>query len=420
MSRKNSKKQQHTKSGTRKRSPKQLAKSWTAFGSGVWVGLSLLVLASCFYWMSGQNEDRQNEDRQVKFSGEPATMNPLLAPRLQDASDASIMKLDTDQVKARQKEVRNLLDPSQDDWETEDFAEKAGAQLKRIAKLITHAHEVESIDFEGLLSRDFQCEPLRPHVTREVYHDGAIIVRRVTAEGRVSEVGRAKKEVSEEGPSLALRRSTMHEGAEGLREALVALTEGLFDSKKNDASNLRAKFKLFRVHPTAEWVETTQYFQMSGRSKNTAVARNATWHCRWTLHDKGALPRLTSIRVSDYEEVKTFGTNQTIFSDCTEGVLGKTTVYHENLRFGTDYWIQRLEKRLGTIGFGHTGLAVADVNGDDLADVYLCQPGGLPNCLLIQQHDGTVVDRAAESGVDILDYARSAVLQTSTTTEIKI
>ncbi|MDP7277253.1 MAG: VCBS repeat-containing protein, partial [Planctomycetaceae bacterium] len=51
-----------------------------------------------------------------------------------------------------------------------------------------------------------------------------------------------------------------------------------------------------------------------------------------------------------------------------------------------------------------------DVNGDGLDDLYLCQPGGLPNRLLIQQTDGTVRDRAREAGVDWLDRSRGALL----------
>jgi len=39
-----------------------------------------------------------------------------------------------------------------------------------------------------------------------------------------------------------------------------------------------------------------------------------------------------------------------------------------------------------------------DVNGDGLDDVYVCQPGGLPNRLLLQQPDGTAKD-AAERAV---------------------
>jgi hypothetical protein len=59
---------------------------------------------------------------------------------------------------------------------------------------------------------------------------------------------------------------------------------------------------------------------------------------------------------------------------------------------------------------GHQGLAVGDVDGDGLDDVFVSQGGGLPNRLYIQQPDGTVVDRAAAAGVDYLDLTTSALL----------
>jgi hypothetical protein len=54
-------------------------------------------------------------------------------------------------------------------------------------------------------------------------------------------------------------------------------------------------------------------------------------------------------------------------------------------------------------------LALADVNGDGREDVYVCQPGGLPNRLLLHQEDGTVVDAAADWGVDLLDSCQCAL-----------
>jgi hypothetical protein len=68
-----------------------------------------------------------------------------------------------------------------------------------------------------------------------------------------------------------------------------------------------------------------------------------------------------------------------------------------------------LDTRLGVGFLGHHGLAVADVNGDGLDDLYLCQPGGLPDQLWMRRPDGTAVEVAATLGLDMLDYSSSAL-----------
>ena len=56
------------------------------------------------------------------------------------------------------------------------------------------------------------------------------------------------------------------------------------------------------------------------------------------------------------------------------------------------------------------GLAVGDVNGDGLDDLYVCQEAGLPNRLFVQNHDGTAKEQSASWGVDWLESSRSALL----------
>jgi hypothetical protein len=68
-----------------------------------------------------------------------------------------------------------------------------------------------------------------------------------------------------------------------------------------------------------------------------------------------------------------------------------------------------LDARLGVGFLGHHGLAVADVNGDGLDDLYLCQPGGLPDQLWLRRPDGTAVELAATLGLDMLDTSSSAL-----------
>jgi hypothetical protein len=91
-------------------------------------------------------------------------------------------------------------------------------------------------------------------------------------------------------------------------------------------------------------------------------------------------------------------------------VLGDNPAWREQLRLGMNTWARRIERSLKPDFLGYHGLAVGDVNGDDLDDLYLCQPGGLPNLLFRQQADGKLVDISAAAGVDWLDNSTGALL----------
>ena len=76
----------------------------------------------------------------------------------------------------------------------------------------------------------------------------------------------------------------------------------------------------------------------------------------------------------------------------------------------TDHWRARIPVNLGLDVVANHGLALGDVNGDGLDDLYLCQQGGLPNRLFIQNPDGTLTDHTRQSGTGWLDYCASALI----------
>lgn len=69
----------------------------------------------------------------------------------------------------------------------------------------------------------------------------------------------------------------------------------------------------------------------------------------------------------------------------------------------------RMDASFGVGVLGHHGVTVADVNGDGIEDLYLCQPGGVPNQLWIRQADGSAIEAGAAARLDVLDASSSAL-----------
>ncbi|MFT7677656.1 MAG: hypothetical protein ACI8QC_001639 [Planctomycetota bacterium] len=100
---------------------------------------------------------------------------------------------------------------------------------------------------------------------------------------------------------------------------------------------------------------------------------------------------------------------QPLFQDATQAVFGGD-VLRDQLDLGIDGWRRRLDPSLGVGLLGHHGLAVGDLNEDGLEDLYLCQPGGLPNRAYLRQPDGSVREGASAMGINILDSCTSALI----------
>lgn len=119
-------------------------------------------------------------------------------------------------------------------------------------------------------------------------------------------------------------------------------------------------------------------------------------------------PQLASIQLQDVETSCVTIPGGRLFSDCTRSVLASNAAYESQVLPGINQWLSRLPREfMGQ--FGHHGIAIGDINRDGLDDLYVCDAGGLPNRLYVQQPDGTAVDMAAAAGVDFLDDSTSSV-----------
>jgi hypothetical protein len=180
--------------------------------------------------------------------------------------------------------------------------------------------------------------------------------------------------------------------------------------KFKGAQDVRGSIKLFNIDQIENGADTKQYFSFYGKFKDHSIEVNATWTTRWQQAKTDKLPRLSDIRVIEYEQIHQAGPPANLFADVTESALQANDSYSRILLPGINHWTQRIEAPLDIESSALNGLAVGDVNGDGLDDLYFVNTGGIPNSLLIQNPDGTVTDRSRESGTDWMARCEDALL----------
>jgi len=276
------------------------------------------------------------------------------------------------------------MDPKNDGWDSEAFGESANSQLKLLAdQLVSGGTKLTETIADNLSAPDLW----KPDQLTETYRDDCIVVLRTSS------------------PLVADRASS---GPQRMQDLIA-------EFRAEFSSDVHAKFKLYRVEAgdagSSSTVQTMAYFHADGKTSTGRKEITATWKLTWEpISPAQPSPRIQNIDVEQLEVVETKSDGKLLFADCTESVLGGDEAYKKQLLHSTDHWRARLCRDFGLDVVANHGLAIGDVNGDMLEDIYVCQQGGLPNRLFIQQPDGTLQDNASQSGVDWLDYSASALL----------
>jgi hypothetical protein len=277
-------------------------------------------------------------------------------------------------------------DPREDGWITEQIARRCDKTLKKWAALMSADAPIDIAALETFLAPGFRVGRLRPDSLDRVDHQASFQVSRPS------------------GGALERARSLDRTGAPGFRESLLELCEPLAG-----ATSRRFTTKTIFVHSDEVPLRTYVRVETASRLPRGAVQQISYWSCRWELPPGEDPGRLESITLEGFEEVEARGPTGTLFADCTVAVLSKNAAWERQLRIGSEEWLSRMDTRLGYDTRGHQGVAIGDADGDGLDDVYICQAGGLPNRLFLQQPDGTVKDVSQESGADWVEPTHGAL-----------
>jgi tetratricopeptide (TPR) repeat protein len=195
-------------------------------------------------------------------------------------------------------------------------------------------------------------------------------------------------------------------------DAVLRYVEAGSDAFKGEKDALELEARLSRIFAGQEpfpagltaWasrrgeVLSSRFYALPGQRVRYEIKMDHEYHTGvWQLPDFKAI---TGQKVSSAEP---------LFRDVTQHVFGGAASFREQLIPGNPYWRCRLDSACGIDVYGNQGIAVADVDNDGVDEVYVCQPGGLPNRLYKIHSYGMAEDITARSGLGVLDETTCAL-----------
>ena len=270
-------------------------------------------------------------------------------------------------------EVLPQYDPGGGGWESEQWSADISVQLKEMFRFLLAGGDWQAAA-QAMCADDFIG------ATLSVSNKGA--------------PAREKRTGVVDQPSDLIASPLFSQALEGVIDR-AGLAEGLE----------RAKAKVVGIRADKDGrISCEMLFHFSGMHGHEARDLKGQWRSLWQL--ESGSPRLLSIEGDGHLTISAIGR----FSDVTQAALGSTPSFAGQFYRGQDHWTGQIEMLTGIDISGWQGLAAADVNGDGRDDIYVAQPGGLPNRLYVQGQDGTFTDRSSAAGVDFLDSSHANLL----------
>lgn len=186
----------------------------------------------------------------------------------------------------------------------------------------------------------------------------------------------------------------------GLAERLRAWIDALAGAR-----DARVEVRVERLESLpSDRIETGMAVRVLARASDARLQQNLQLRGVWTT---ALPPRLVALELAGFEEIRS---RAPVLVDVTPSVLGSAPFYADEIALGNDAYHQRHDRLSSEPFLGMHGVALGDVDGDGLEDVYLPQPAGVPNRLLLHAPDGSMRDAGASAGVDFLDSSSAALI----------
>ncbi|RZO15648.1 MAG: VCBS repeat-containing protein [Verrucomicrobiaceae bacterium] len=325
----------------------------------------LLFVQSCSKEKSSDSERGAEQVDLLEDFQTPTFREMIVAPGLQNKKVIKPLE-----------DAWRRIDPKKDGWDSEVLSESATKKLKDMAIILRSPKKFKNSNINQFADSEYKGTSLRPEVLEQYFNN--------------------KK--------FAVFRGTPNIGEVPLNAALDGLVS-IFD----DSAEIEVELKLYRINLLKDRFSAQVLVHISGTVKEQQIQINSEWNTFWTLSEED--PKLLGIEALSFEEVRRLGKiSEKLFADVTGSVFGDESAYRDQFLRSTDHWRSRLARDFGLDVVANHGMALGDVNGDGLDDLYICQQGGLPNRLFIRSPDGSLKDITAESNTGWIDYCASALI----------
>jgi tetratricopeptide (TPR) repeat protein/peroxiredoxin len=269
-----------------------------------------------------------------------------------------------------------------DDFVTEKYAEQIAAILAQWSSgLLQSPQNLSAVDkvllpnFSGASPRPVESRVVRPGPAIEVRHN---TFKRETARGRDAFL-------------------------QELRSALTVFSKIL--TAEFQVTTIEAG-SLLSTALSASQLQTRIRYELVGTGHGFyREQRVGYWHLTWEPSAAGEF-HVLNWQALDETQSRSAAPG---YVDIAAATLGGNASYSSQLLRGTDYWRTVLDGACGIDVYGHNGVSVGDIDGDGFDDLYVCQPGGLPNRLYRNRGDGTFEDITEASGVGVIENTACAL-----------
>jgi tetratricopeptide (TPR) repeat protein len=213
------------------------------------------------------------------------------------------------------------------------------------------------------------------------------------------------------GPAIEVRHNTFKRGTALRRDAFL---QELRSAMSGFSKILTAEFQVTSIEAGSMPSAALSPGQLQTRIRYELVAtghdfyreqRVGYWQLTWEQSESGEF-RVRNWQTLDETQSRS---NAPTYVDIAASALGGNASYSSQLLRGTDYWRTVLDGACGIDVYGHNGVSIGDIDGDGFDDLYVCQPGGLPNRLYRNRGDGTFEDITEASGVGVIENTACAL-----------